>query len=99
VPVQTWTEKLCSFKAKMVKASLVLFPAQNISVYTISLANVSDSLDATMASKCCRREVCEFGWGWRDGCSNGSRSRFLKWQNLSLRWTTQSNPQAEVRRA
>jgi len=63
--------------AKMVKASLVLFPAQNISVYTISLANVSDSLDATMASKCCRREVCEFGWSWRDGCSNGSRSRFL----------------------
>jgi hypothetical protein len=37
---------------KMVKASLVLFPAQNISVYTISLGNVSDSLDATMASKC-----------------------------------------------
>jgi hypothetical protein len=50
--VQTCTEKLCSLKAKMVKPSLVLFPAQNISVYTISLGNVSDSLDATMASKC-----------------------------------------------
>lgn len=57
-----WPPKSPRLTAKMVKASLVLFPAQNISVYTISLGNVSDSLDATMASKRCRKEVCEFGW-------------------------------------
>ena len=50
------------------KASLLLFPAQNISVYTISLANVSVSLDATLASKCCRSEVCEFVASWLEGC-------------------------------
>ena len=34
-------------------------PAQNISLYTISLVNVSDSLDTTRASKSCRRDALE----------------------------------------
>ena len=57
--------------AKPENTRQVPFPAQNISVYTISLANVSDSLDATVASKRCRSEVCEFGGSWLDGCCNG----------------------------
>jgi len=50
--------------------SFLFFAAQNISVYTISPFNVSDSLDATVASKPCRKEVCGFCTGWRGACSN-----------------------------
>ena len=51
------------------------FPAQNISVYTISLDNVSDSLDAPIASKPCRRWLCGSGKGWLDGCCSGGSEK------------------------
>ncbi|PYV84186.1 MAG: hypothetical protein DMG93_05790 [Acidobacteria bacterium] len=37
--------------------AIFLHPAQNISLYTISLGNVSDSLESPRASKSCRRDA------------------------------------------
>jgi hypothetical protein len=52
--------------------------AQNISVYTISLVNVSDSRDRAAASNSCRKKVERTGRRWRSACSLNWRK--LHWQ-------------------
>lgn len=74
-----------------------LLPAQNISVYTISPGNVSDSLDATIASKPCRKEVCGGTTGWLGACCNALRSRYSGSDKICHSRKQGGHPQAKER--